>query len=303
MVQFSKMDDSRLGAIFALVGFGFWVLYPFYWNQLRDVDAIEIVAHRVIWVIPVCILIMLLQKSVPEFFRVLRQPKLLILLACSTFFISVNWGLYIWSVSNDLILQASLGYFMNPLANVVAGLLIFQERLRPWQWVSVGLAAIGVVLSMIFAGIFPWVGVILAVSFAIYGSVRKLVPVDAVTGLCVETIILFPIAVGYLFWLASVGGLGFTNFGLKVDMFLIGAGLVTALPLVAYVAASKRLPISTLGMLFYLVPSGLFIVATQAYDEVVTDGDMITFAFIWASLIIFSVERRNHARRNRVEVI
>ncbi|WP_420549674.1 EamA family transporter RarD [Curvivirga sp.] len=300
----SEQDNQgRAGVIFALIAFGIWILFPFYWNELRDVDPMEILCHRILWSIPVLYIIMILNKSTGEIARVFRSPKMLLLLSLSTVVITINWGLYIWSVANDLILQASLGYFMNPLANVLAGLVVFREQLRKWQWVSVGLAVAGVVISVLYAGVFPWIGVVLAVSFGVYGAVRKLVDVDAVPGLCVETILLFPFATGYLIWLYMQGTLGFLHLDLKADALMLGAGFVTAMPLVAYVAASKRLPISTVGMLFYLVPSGLFVLATQYYGEEIHTGDIITFAFIWASLVIFTWERRYTARRNRAEIV
>ncbi|MTI08804.1 EamA family transporter RarD [Curvivirga aplysinae] len=212
----SEQDNQgRAGVIFALIAFGIWILFPFYWNELRDVDPMEILCHRILWSIPVLYVIMILNKSTGEIARVLRSPKMLLLLSLSTLVITINWGLYIWSVANDLILQASLGYFMNPLANVLAGLVVFREQLRKWQWVSVGLAITGVVISVLYAGVFPWIGVVLAVSFGVYGAVRKLVDVDAVPGLCVETILLFPFATGYLIWLYMQDTLGFLHFGYK----------------------------------------------------------------------------------------
>ncbi len=295
--------SSQTGIIFALIAFIIWIMFPLYWSELKHVDPMEILCHRIIWTTPVCLILMVYYKSLGQIKVALSSPKIFFLFVISTFTISVNWGLYIWSVSNDMILQASMGYFLNPLANVLAGLFIFKEQLRKWQWVSIGLAVMGVVWAAFASDIDPWVGLILACSFGAYGAVRKLVPVEAVAGLCVETLILMPIAVGYLTYLHTQGDLALFNIDWKTDAFLLGAGFVTAMPLVSYVAASKRLPISFLGILFYLVPTGLFFMATLLYGEEIRTTDYVTFSFIWAGLILFTWERQYTARRNRQALI
>lgn len=293
------LRESRAGLIYGLTAFGIWALFPLYWQQLEHVDAVEILAHRALWTAPVCALVLVYHRQLAEAFKVFTQPKVLALLALSTAMISFNWGVYIWSVTHDEVLQASMGYFLNPLVNVLAGLMLFGEKLRKGQWFAVGLAASGVVFAGLAQETFPWVGISLAVSFGAYGALRKLVPVSAVPGLLVETILILPIAAGYILWLWQAGAGNFLMGDLETDLWLLGAGVMTAVPLLAYVAAARRLPISTVGMLFYITPSGLFLMATLVYGEAVTISDMVTFGFIWAGLILFTLERQHHARRLR----
>lgn len=289
--------------IFGLLAFGIWALFPLYWHELDHVDPLQVLAHRAMWTAPVCALVLLYRRELVQAFRAFAHPKTVLLLVLSTTLISVNWGTYIWSISNDQVLQASMGYFLNPLVNVLAGLTVFGEKLRKGQWVAVALAAIGVAYAAFAFDNIPWIGLILAFSFGGYGAVRKLVSVDAVPGLFIETLLTLPVALTYLLWIESQGLGLFMELGLRTDMLLIGGGLVTAIPLLFYVAAARRLPISTVGMLFYLTPTGLFLMAAFLYDEPIGQGDLITFGFIWAALAVFTVERRHHARRRRVTAI
>ena len=292
-------DETRAGLIFGLTAFGIWALFPLYWDRLAHVDAVEILAHRALWTAPVCALVLAYNRELAQAFAVFRQPRILALLVLSVSMISFNWGVYIWSVTHGEVLQASMGYFLNPLVNVLAGLTLFREQLRLGQWVSVGLAAAGVIYAGFAFDTFPWVGVSLAVSFGAYGALRKMVTVSAVPGLLVETLLILPLALGYILWLGQTGAGVFLAGDSETDLLLFGAGVMTAVPLLCYVAAARRLPISTVGMLFYITPSGLFILATTLYGEVVTTSDLITFGFIWAGLILFTVERQHHARRLR----
>ncbi|RED53990.1 EamA family transporter RarD [Aestuariispira insulae] len=292
-------DENRAGLFFGLTAFGIWALFPLYWERLDHVDAVEILAHRALWTAPICALVLAYNRELREAFKVFRQPRTLALLALSMAMISFNWGVYIWSVTHGEVLQASMGYFLNPLVNVLAGLTLFREKLRLGQWFAVGLAATGVVYAGFAFDTFPWIGVSLAVTFGAYGALRKMVTVSAVPGLFVETLLILPFALGYMLWLYQTGTGQFLVGDLSTDLLLLGAGIMTAVPLLCYVAAARRLPISTVGMLFYITPSGLFILATTLYGETVTVSDMITFGFIWAGLILFTFERQRHARRLR----
>ncbi len=292
-------SETTQGYLFALLAFGIWALFPIYWHMLDHVDAIEILAHRILWTLPVCAFVLLLMKDTKSVLIPFKRPKLLFLLAISTTLIATNWGVYIWSVTHDKIMQASLGYFLNPLVSVVAGLLLFKERLRKGQWLAVGLAITGVLVAAFSAGEPPWIGLILAFSFGIYGAIRKIIPVESVPGLLIETLLIAPIALGYLIWL-EINGLGsFSHLTITTDVVLAGTGLMTAIPLLSYVAAARRLPISTVGMMFYITPTGLFLMAAFLYGEPITNADLITFGFIWAGLAIFTVERHHNARKNR----
>ncbi len=294
---------ARTGVLLALLAFGIWALYPLYWKNLSHVGALEIMVHRALWTAPICLGVLVYSHRLGEVTAIFRQPRVALVLLASAGFISINWTLYIWAITHDRVLEASMGYFLNPLCNILLGLLVFRERLRPWQWVSVGLAAAGVLVAGFGLSSFPWVAVILAISFAFYATVRKLVPVEAVAGLMAETLWAMPLAVGYTVWLGLTGQGQFLHAGPLTDILLLGGGLATAIPLISYVGAARRLPISTLGMLFYMTPSGLFLLGVFLYQEHVSLVDMVTFGLIWAGLALFTWERQNHARRLREVVI
>lgn len=303
MAKTEAEKTAAAGLIFGLTAFGIWALFPLYWREIEHVDAIEILAHRVLWTVPVCALVLFFRRKMLAALATFARPKQLLILVVTTVLISTNWGVYIWSVTHDHVLQASMGYFLNPLVNVLAGLTVFGERLRKGQWLAVALAAAGVLYAIAAAGIVPWVGLVLAFSFGLYGALRKLVSVDAVPGLFVETLIMLPVAVGYVVWLEQSGTAQFLNVSWATDIFLYGAGFVTAVPLLCYVAAARRLPISTVGMLFYITPGGLFLLGTLLYGEPVTATDMVTFGCIWSALAVFTIERRRFARKARETAI
>ena len=302
MSEIEKSETTK-GYIYALIAFGIWGIFPLYWHLLDHVDALEILAHRALWTLPVCALVLLWLKKFKSSLGVFKQPKVILLLSLSTTLIAANWGIYIWSVTHDAIIQASLGYFLNPLVNVLAGLLIFKEQLRRGQWLAVSLACIGVIFAFIAGGQPPWIGLALGLSFGVYGAIRKLIPVDSVPGLFIETLLIAPFAAAYLIWLELNGASVFTRIDLTTDILLLGAGIMTAVPLFSYVAAARRLPISTVGMLFYITPSCLFLLAAFLYNEPIILTDLITFGFIWAALAIFTVERHHNARKNRETTI
>lgn len=296
-------SETTKGYIYGLFAFGIWGLFPLYWHILDDVDAVEIIAHRALWTIPVCAIVLIWLKTFKAALAIFKQPKLILLLCLSTALIGLNWWVYIWSVTNDAIIQASIGYFLNPLVNVLIGLLLFKEHLRRGQWVAVSLAAIGVLISTVSSGEPPWIGLILAFSFGAYGAIRKMISVDSVPGLFIETLLVAPLALGYLIWLEFNGVGSFSNINTTTDLALMGAGIMTAVPLFSYIASARRLPISTVGMLFYITPSCLFLLATFLYDEPVTTIDLITFGFIWVAIAVFTIERQHNAHKNRETVI
>ena len=213
--------QTRLGYIYGFIAFGIWALFPFYWDELGHVDSYEILAHRILWTLPVSLIVLLYLRDFSSALAAMMNLRTLAVLAVAASLISFNWATYIWAVTNDHILQASLGYFLNPLVNVLAGLLIFKEHLRPLQWVAVVLACAGVLVSAISLGEIPVVGLILAFSFGIYGALRKLLTVEAVPGLFIETLLLAPFALGYLLWLWAGGQGVFANLSLTTDVLEI----------------------------------------------------------------------------------
>jgi chloramphenicol-sensitive protein RarD len=211
--------------------------------------------------------------------------------------VSINWVVYIWAVGEGRILGASLGYYINPLVSVVLGVVVLGERLRRAQWAAVGLAVAAVAYQIVGFGSVPWVALTLAVSFGFYGLIRKVAKVDAFTGMFVETLVLSPLAVGYLVFVAVVGGGAFGRLGLHMDALLVAAGVITPLPLILFVAGAQRIRLSTVGLLQYIAPTGQFLLAVFLYDEPFTRDSLVTFALIWLALALYTVDTLRHERR------
>lgn len=296
--------DRAAGYALALGAYGSWALFPLFWNLMAALSPLEILAHRVLWTIPVCALALLLSRRFDAVRAALVSPRTVLFLALSTLLISCNWGVYIWAVTVGHVLDASMGYFLNPLVSVLAGLVLFGERLRRAQWVAILCAALGVVGAGIAVGEVSWIGLSVAFSFAGYGAVRKLLDVPAIPGLLIETLLLLPVSAGTVIWFTTTGEGAFLRGDVRTDLLLLASGLVTALPMLFYVGGARRLPMSTMGMLFYLTPTGLFLLATLVYGETVTRGDIVSFGFIWLGLAIFSYDiHRNARRKNRAVAI
>ena len=230
--------------------------------------------------------------------QVLRQPRQLLNLTLSALLVAGNWLLFIWSVNHDHLLEASLGYYINPLLNILLGMLFLGERLRRLQWLAVGLATIGVLIQVVLIGLLPWIALTLAGSFGIYGLIRKQIPVDAQSGLFVETLLLLPLALIYLFGFASSPTSTLTNNALSLDLLLMAAGVVTTVPLLLFTAGARLIPLSTLGFIQYLGPSIMFLLAITLYGEPIQGAKLLTFAFIWLALALFSWDGWRRSRRN-----
>ena len=292
-------SESLLGLIYAGSAFLIWGLSPVYWKALGTVPALEITMHRVIWSFFFLMCLILLQRRRHEFVGVLKNGRMLLTLLSTAILVSVNWLLYIWAVNNNYMLQASLGYYINPLVNVVLGLLFLRERLRRPQILAVVLAAGGVLYLTIAYGEFPWISLTLALSFGLYGLIRKVAPVGALVGLAVETMLLAPPAVIYLIYLNSQGVDTILRVSLKLDLLLIGCAPLTAAPLLFFTLGAKRLYLSTLGLMQYIGPSGMFLLAVFYYNEPFSATQVWTFAIIWAALVIYSTDSVIYYRRER----
>ena len=292
-------SESLLGLIYAGSAFLIWGLSPVYWKALGTVPALEITMHRVIWSFFFLMCLILLQRRRHEFVGVLKNGRMLLTLLSTAILISANWLLYIWAVNNNYMLQASLGYYINPLVNVVLGLLFLRERLRRPQILAVVLAAGGVLYLTIAYGEFPWISLTLALSFGLYGLIRKVAPVGALVGLAVETMLLAPPAVIYLIYLNSQGVDTILRVSLKLDLLLIGCAPLTAAPLLFFTLGAKRLYLSTLGLMQYIGPSGMFLLAVFYYNEPFSATQVWTFAMIWAALVIYSTDSVIYYRRER----
>jgi chloramphenicol-sensitive protein RarD len=291
---------TAAGVAFGAAAYLLWGTFPIYFKALRQVPAIEVLAHRVVWSFVFSLALVAIARRWQQLARIARKPRTTTLLACSTVFIATNWLFFIYAVEHDRILDASLGYFMNPLVNVLLGYLFLGERLRRVQLASLALAAAGVLVLVVRRGELPWISLVLALSFGGYGLVRKVVAVDPITGLFAETALLTPVALGYLVVLGCRGQSAFASGSLANDVLLPLSGPVTALPLLLFAAAARRLRLGTLGFLQFLSPSAQFVLAVAVYHETFTWTQLSTFLCIWAGLALFSLDA---ARQNRRAVM
>ena len=295
-----EKDQATQGAVFALGAYTLWGIAPMYFKQLTQVPAYEILTHRVIWSFLLLLALLSMLKLWPRVRAILRQPRYLALLTLSSCIIGLNWLVFIWAVNNNHMLDASLGYYINPLFNIVLAMLFLGERFRPVQWLAVALAASGVVIQLVVFATLPWVALVLAISFGFYGLIRKKVPVDPVTGLMLETLVLLPLAAIYLFVFADSTTSQMSTNTLNTNLWLISAGIVTTAPLLLFAGAAKRLRLSTLGFFQYIGPSLMFLLAVLIYDEPFTQDKVITFALIWLSLVIYSWDGIKQRRRTAI---
>lgn len=291
--------EFRKGIILALSAYFLWGFAPLYFKLLGQVSATEILLHRIIWSF---ILLVVLMSFIGGFGRLkalINEPKRLLILAVTSVLIAANWLLFIWAVNNDHMLDASLGYFINPLFNVLLGMIFLGERLRRLQWFAVGLAASGVVIQLISFGSIPLMSLALASSFGFYGLLRKKANVDAKTGLLVETAILFPFALMYLLMTLDTATANMLTNSWDLNLLLIAAGIITTVPLLCFAGAAIRIPLSMLGFFQYIGPSIMFILAISLFNEPFDIEKGVTFGFIWAALVVFSIDMLIRRRKQR----
>lgn len=286
-----------IGVACASGAYAMWGVFPVYFKAVAGIPALEVLAHRVVWSVVVVAALLTFRRGWTLVIAALGSPRLTLTLAASASIISLNWGVFIWAVGQGRILECSLGYYINPLVSVVFGVAVLGERLRWVQWLAVGLAAAGVAFEVVAFGALPWVALTLAISFALYGLIRKTAPVDPVSGLFIETLLLCPLALGYLAFLAMHGGGHFLAEGWRTDALLALAGPVTALPLLLFVAGAQRIRLTTIGLLQYIAPTGHFLLAIFAYGERFTPAHVGTFAMIWLALAIYTLSVVRRGRR------
>ncbi|MCF6436000.1 EamA family transporter RarD [Pseudoalteromonas sp. MMG022] len=294
-----QTGTQQQGYIFAALAFFMWGLAPIYFKQIDTIDAIEILTHRVIWSMVFIAIIIGFLKQWHKVQHVLKKPKLLLMLCISAGLLGFNWGLFIWAVNNNHMLDASLGYYINPLLNVLLGMVFLAERLRKWQLVAVAMAVIGVTIQVISFGSFPVIAFSLASSFAVYGLIRKKIPVESLPGLLLEAVILTPFALAYWYFSVPTATSDLIQNNLMTNILLVSAGVVTTLPLLCFTGAAKRIPYSTLGFFQYIGPSLMFILAVVFYGEAFSAQRVVTFAFIWSALALFSWDSYQSARKAR----
>jgi chloramphenicol-sensitive protein RarD len=289
-------DDSVAAGLYALAAYGLWGILPIYWKRLDAVAPVEIVANRVVWSVLVSGVLVLALGRRAEIRTTLRSPRHTLALVASGALVAGNWGLFIWSVVHDRLVEASFGYYLNPLVNVAFGMLL-GERLTRMQGVAIGVAALGVLTLATEQGGAPWIPLALAISFGLYGLVRKLTPVSSATGLFFETTFLAPVALGYLAWLIQSGGSELARGDLATRALLASTGVVTAVPLLLFAGAARRLRLTTLGLIQYLSPSLSFLLAVFAYGEPFGVRRALAFALIWLAVALYSAESLRGATR------
>lgn len=280
---------TRAGLMLGLGAYLMWGVLPLYFKALAHVPATEIVAHRILWSLLFLAALATMWRRWPAIRTAVATPKVLMTLAATAALIGGNWLIWVWAVNNGHVLEGSLGYYLNPLVNVLLGVVLLKERLSRAQVAAVGLAAAGVAVLAWGAGSGLWISLSLAASFATYGFLRKVAPVDAIEGLSIETAILAPLALGWILW-SNAGGDGGLGVDAATTLLLIAAGAVTAVPLLLFTAAAKRLPYSTLGFLQYIAPTLQFLLAVFVYGEALTTAHVICFGAIWTALMIFALE-------------
>lgn len=287
---------TRTGAFYALAAYGLWGLTPIFWRAIGPVDTLEIICHRALWSTLFVGLMMAASGRLPELLRVLHDWRTLRILALSGALVMGNWYVFIWAVQRNYVLETSLGYYINPLVSVLLGVLVLRDRLGPYRMVAVGLATLAVAYLTWSLGVAPWMGLFLAASFGLYGLIRKMVVVDPLAGLFVETGLAAPFALGWMLWSAHTGEAGFLSGGLAWrDVLMAGSGLITALPLVWFAAATSRLSLSSVGFFQYLSPSLNFLIAVFLFGETFTQAHFVAFSLIWLACALASYD----AIRNR----
>src|SRR5215211_7593470 len=281
------MNKGILNGIGAYVLWGF---FPIYWKFLHQVPALQVIGHRIGWSFILLIVILLVTRQWNDFRTVALAPKVIGIYAIASVLLTINWLVYVWGVNSGFIVETSLGYFINPLLSVLLGVIFLRERLRPSQWIPVVIAAVGVIYLTVVYGRLPWIALTLAFSFGFYGFVKKLAPLGSLYGLTLETGIAFPIALVYLFFVGFNDTGAFLHTGAQVDLLLIGAGIVTTIPLLMFASAARQIPLTLIGLLQYIAPTMQFLIGVFLYKEPFDHAHLIGFGIIWVALVIFWVE-------------
>jgi chloramphenicol-sensitive protein RarD len=294
-----ESNNPLAGSLFAFLAFLIWGLSPVYWKALHGVGAFEIILHRILWSFVFLLPLVLISRRWAEFKKTVKSPRMLSILLVTSILVGANWLIYIWAVNNGRVLQASLGYYINPLVNIVLGMVFLRERLRRAQAAAVVLATLGVLYLTVQYGDFPWVSLTLAFSFGVYGLIRKVAAVGALVGLTVETLLLTVPASIWVFHLHQIQAGAFLHTGIQTDLLLLGTGMLTATPLLLFNLGAKRITLATLGFIQYTAPTGMLLLGITMFKEPFTRVQAVTFGLIWTALAIYSWDSvRVHRQRN-----
>ncbi len=284
--------EMKAGILFTAASYVMWGLIPIYWKMVTHVSAYEILANRIIWSFVFMIVLLVVLKKLAPLQKVLKEikmyPKKALALAAASFLISINWFVYIWAVNHDQIIETSMGYYINPLMSVLLGIVVLKEALSKTQILSFLLAAGGVLIMTFSYGSFPWVSLSLATSFALYGLVKKIIKMDASVGLTIETAVVTPLALLYLVYESMQGSLYLFSGNLKTDLFLMGGGILTAIPLLLFANGAQKIPLYMIGFLQYIAPTMTLLLGVFVYKEMFTQSQMLSFVFIWSALAVFT---------------
>ena len=291
--------SARLGLLFGIAAYGIWGFFPLYFPLLQPATPVEILSERFVFSLVFMAILLSVTRGWPKLRPVLARPRTVAMIFGAGVLIAVNWGVYIYGVNSDQVVEASLGYFINPLVTVLMGVLILGERLRRLQWTAVAIAAAAVVVLTIGYGKPPWIGLVLAFSFGGYGLIKKVAGVDPAASLTLETAFMTPFALGYLIYLQTQGTLVLFHDSTQVTLLLMGLGVVTAIPLLLFGGAANRVPLSTMGVLQYLTPIIQFSIGVWVFDEVMPPVRWAGFAIVWVALMVFSYDGLRQGRVNR----
>lgn len=290
------MDQRRLGLLYGVGAYVLWGFFPLYWPLLKPAVPLEILSHRIVWSLVFCLIVLIANKRIRHAILLLRHRRTASMLVLASIFLSINWGVYIWAVNHDHVVESALGYYVNPLVVISFGVILLRENLRPLQWIAVSLGLIAVVVLSIDLGRLPWIALALAFSWGFYGLIKNRLSLGAVEGLGIESLI---VAVPALIYLTSLGLNGQGTFGTKPGLtaLLIGAGAVTAVPLLLFNGAATRLPLTMIGLLQYLNPTTQFLIGWLLRHEPMSSARWVGFIFIWSALVVLATDGIRHQRR------
>jgi chloramphenicol-sensitive protein RarD len=289
---------SNRGILYGISAYLMWGFFPLYFKALQSVPALEIMFHRVVWSFLFLAGVILVKKEWSNFKVELRKPRVVAIYALAAVLLAANWLVYIFGINSGQVVETSLGYFINPLFSVALGMIFLGEKLRPIQWLPIGLATAGVIYLTIQVGTLPWIALALAFTFGFYGLLKKIAPLGALHGLTLETTILFLPALGYLLYAESQGNAAFGHASWSVTLLLALTGVVTAIPLLLFAAAARAVPLYMIGILQYIAPTGQFLLGVLVFGEAFTSARLVGFSIIWFALLLYSVE--SYLARRRV---
>ena len=284
-----KAKVRSLGLLFGVSAYTLWGLFPIYWPLLKPANPLEIVSHRAVWTLVFCFIILALTKTLKSTLSLLKRPKIVVGLFLSSILISINWIIYIYAANTGHVIEASLGYFINPLVVIATGVIVLKEKMRPLQWLAVGIAALGVAVLTIDYGRLPWIALGLALSWGSYGLVKKQLGLGALEGLSIETLLSSGFYLGYLIWLGNRGEGQFSH-SLTLTLLLIGGGAVTAIPLLLFNGSTNRLPLTLVGLLQYITPTIQFCIGVWYYHEDMPAARWAGFLIIWVALMSLALD-------------